>query len=617
MKSLSISKDGLRLLIVIPNIPPLRAAALAIPGVKNEGVVDDVIAYSYPAEPTPCSQIIETFAPDVATEHSPRILELMEQRQALDAAVALKDETQTLSFDAQLVTDPMAHQIAGMNFARGMIDAGAAGAALLMEQGTGKSLVAVGLANYLRAKDLINWAMVVAPNSLKGTWGADDGEILIHTPPGTHRPVILRGTRDKRQAHLMRELKNLSSGGPLPWLITNVDEFAVNIDKGAAGVRFNGTLDLIKGWGPRGLLILDESSTCKNWKAQRTKALMALSRVFPYRLLLTGTPVESGPLDVWSQFEILQPGSLGFKTALAFERTYARYERRVVHVAPGRTRIVNVIGGYQNLDDLMNRVAKWSYRVRAADCLDLPPVIARKIPVELSTEQGRILRSLRDDKMADLGDGAYLDGRNILTRMQKMAQVVGGWSKAIGLDGGDLGWRAMKSNPKLAALEDYLQTSMSDPERKVVIFAEHPETEIVALEEMADRNGWGSVVFHGSVKETIRDDRRQQFNTDPATRCFIAQWETAARGLNLTVADTVVFYTLTNRYGTWSQARKRIHRKGQTKTVTEVYLVGEAPRPKGKPERTLDHVQLDALLNKQNLADVVTGDAAAKIIGGE
>ena len=620
MKALSISKDGLRLLIVIPNIPPLRAAALAIPGVKNEGVVGDIIAYSYPAEPTPCAELIETFSPDVATEHSPRIVELMEQKQALDSAVALKVETQALTFDARLSTDPMAHQIAGMNFGRAMIDAGAPGCALFMEQGTGKSLTAVGLANYLRAKNLISWVMVVAPNSLKGTWGADDGEILIHTLPGMHRPVILRGSRNKRQSHLNRELDRLRHARPLPhplsWIITNVDEFAVNIDKGANGLRFQGTLDLI-GVAAPGMLIVDESSTCKNWKAQRTRALISLARAFPYRLILTGTPVEAGPLDVWSQFQILQPGCLGFKTALAFERTYARYERRVVPIGQGRSRIVNVIGGYQNLDDLMNRVAKWSYRVRAADCLDLPPVVARKIPVELSTEQGRILRSLRDDKMADLGDGAYLDGRNILTRIQKMAQVVGGWAKAIGLDGGDLGWRAMKSNPKLAALEDYLQTAMDDPERKVVIFAEHPETEIAALEEMADRNGWGSVVFHGGVKETVRDDRRQQFNTDPETRCFIAQWETAARGLNLTVADTVVFYTLTFRYGTWSQARKRVHRKGQTKTVTEVYLIGEAPRPKGKPERTLDHVQLDSLLNKQNLADVVTGDAAAKIIGGE
>lgn len=616
MRELSISKDGLRILLVIPNQPPLRAAALAIPGVKNEGVVEDLVAFSYPAEPTPCSQVIDTFSPDVAKEYSPQIVELMEQKQALDAAVELKSDDSQLTFDAQLTTTPMSHQIAGMNFGRAMLDAGAPGCALLMEQGTGKSLVAVGLANYLRAKDLITWVFVVAPNSLKGTWGADDGEILIHTPAEQHRPVILRGTRDRRQAHLYRELTR-SGSGPLPWLITNVDEFAVRTDRGSSAVRFRGTLDMIKGWGPRGLLILDESSTCKNWKAHRTRALMELARVFPYRLLLTGTPVEAGPLDVWPQFEILQPGSLGFKTALAFERTYARYQRRVVPIGGGQSRIVNVIEGYQNLDDLMNRVAKWSYRVRAADCLDLPPVVARKIPVELSAEQARYLKELRVDKMADLGDGAYLDGRNILTRMQKMAQVVGGWAKAIGLDGGDLGWHAMKKNPKLAALEDYLQTAMSDPERKVVIFAEHPDTEIVALEEMADRNGWGSVVFHGGVSEQERDERRQQFNTDPATRCFIAQWETAARGLNLTVADTVVFYTLTFRYGTWSQARKRVHRKGQTKTVSEVYLVGEAPRPRGKPERTLDHVQLDALLNKQNLADVVTGDAAAKIIGGE
>lgn len=617
MKTLTISKDGLRLLLVIPNSPPLRAAALAIAGVRAEGVIDDLIAYSYPAAPTECATLVETFDPRIPPEHGPRILELLEAKAALDSAIAAKDDARELTFDPMLRTPPMSQQIAGMNFGRAMIDAGAPGCGLLMEQGTGKSLTAIGLATYLAKRGSIAWVLVVSPNSLKGTWGADDGEIALHGRPGMHRPIILRGTRDRRQAHLKRVLSNLTPDKPIPWIITNVEEFQVDTRKGPAAVRFAGTCSIIKNSAP-GLLILDESTTCKNWKAKRTRALMSLATFFPYRLILTGTPVESKPLDVWSQFEILQPGSLGFKTALAFERAYARYERRVVPIGRGQSRIVNVIAGYQNLDDLMRRVGRWAYRVRAADCLDLPPVVARRIPVELSAEQATMLRDLRTQKMAKLGSDLYVDGRNILTRIQKMAQIVGGWVKAIALDGSDAGWVPMKSNPKLDALEDYLRIAMEDPERKVVILAEHPETEIVALEEMADRNGWGSVVFHGGVSEQERDERRQRFNTDPGVRCFIAQWETAARGLNLTAADTIVFYTLTFRFGTWAQARKRVHRKGQSRTVNEVYLIGEAPSARGgRMERTLDHIQLDALLNKQNLADIVTGDAAAKIIGGE
>ncbi|KKK55382.1 hypothetical protein LCGC14_3075100, partial [marine sediment metagenome] len=329
MKSLSVSKDGTRLLLVVPNSTPLRAAAQAIPGVQREGVQGDLVAFSFPANPDNCMALLETFEPGVGKAHEGTVLELTSRYVMLEEALAEKYLTSECLFDHQLTTAPMSHQVGALNYCAARFDAGAKGTALLMEQGTGKSLVAAGMANKLHADGDIGWVMVLCPNSLKGTWGAVDGEILKHNGRGTQYPVVLRGDRDKKQAHLQRVLNNRLGRDYLPWVITNFDEFAVDIRNGSNADRFRHTLDIIKAAEPA-LLVVDESSSCKNWKAKRTKAVMALSQAFPFRLILTGTPVECSPLDIWPQFEILEPGCLGYKSALAFEKAHAVYERRMV-----------------------------------------------------------------------------------------------------------------------------------------------------------------------------------------------------------------------------------------------------------------------------------------------
>ena len=133
---------------------------------------------------------------------------------------------------------------------------------------------------------------------------------------------------------------------------------------------------------------------------------------------------------------------------------------------------------------------------------------------------------------------------------------------------------------------------------------------------MCRSKGWGCTVIHGGVKEADRDKARQAFVAEDGPRVLVAQWETASRGLNLTRADTVVFYSLTWRYGTWNQARMRINRIGQkAEHVREVYLMAEAVAKRGKRTvRTMDHVMVEAMPTKQNVADVVTGDAAQDIL---
>jgi SNF2 family DNA or RNA helicase len=519
-----------------------------------------------------------------------RRLEL--QDLAIREAICAKHGRVPLEIQAYLRTRPMAHQVRGMNFASRLLAADVPGAALFMEQGTGKTLCAIGLANWLYVEGKIAWVLVVAPNSLKGTWGHPvDGEIAKHSDaPAAVR--ILREPRARRVGVLERCLARTHMIG-LQWVITNYEQFAVDYRRNRDYRTFAG----LAGSQP-GLLVLDESSMVKSPQALRTRTVRDLAARFPYTLLLTGTPVTRSPLDVWAQFQCIEPGMLGYKTYLAFERYYATHERQVFHGRP-----VRVVLGYRNLHHLEERVARYSYRVRAADCLDLPETVTQRVAVELSSAQRRAIRELKREMLAQMDDGTLVDGRNILTRYLRMSEIAGGYVHTMddaGQPTGDV--VAFDPNPKKEALLDYLDTVLEDPEHKAVVFAQF-RAEIEGIVASAEARDWRPVPFHGGVPEVERDEGRRRFGSDPASRVMVVQYATGSRGLNLAAANHCVLYSLTFDLELFLQALKRVHRLGQARTVTYGYLLAEG---------SLDRIILDALQGKKSLADIVTGDAATE-----
>jgi SNF2 family DNA or RNA helicase len=161
-------------------------------------------------------------------------------------------------------------------------------------------------------------------------------------------------------------------------------------------------------------------------------------------------------------------------------------------------------------------------------------------------------------------------------------------------------------NPKLDAAAEYLDLAFENPTDKAVVFAQF-RSEIATLEELAEKRGWNPVVFHGDVPEEKRDAGRQRFQKDPAARIFIAQYQTGSYGLNLVAANHILFYGLTFDLELFSQARKRVHRKGQERMVNEVIFQAVT----GAGGKTMDHLILAALDEKQDFADMVTGDYRA------
>ena len=65
-------------------------------------------------------------------------------------------------------------------------------------------------------------------------------------------------------------------------------------------------------------MVVDESTTIKNRKSQRTKAIVACGRAAKYRRVLTGSPITKSPLDLFSQCDFLADKALGYDNFFAF-----------------------------------------------------------------------------------------------------------------------------------------------------------------------------------------------------------------------------------------------------------------------------------------------------------
>ena len=103
------------------------------------------------------------------------------------------------------------------------------------------------------------------------------------------------------------------------------------------------------------LLAIDESTTIKNPKAKRTKALVSFGLLAKYKRILTGSPVTNSPMDLYSQCGFMSKDLLGHDSFWSFQGKYAisRTQRMGAHS-------FQQIVGYKNLDDLSERFSSVS-----------------------------------------------------------------------------------------------------------------------------------------------------------------------------------------------------------------------------------------------------------------
>ncbi len=444
--------------------------------------------------------------------------------------------------------------------------------AYFMEMGTGKTKVLIDNLSMLYDKGKVDGALIVAPKGVVGTWY--NQELPAHLPDHIENVTVLwQSNINKKQQKKLDRL--FETGQDLHILIMNVEAFST-----PKGLNFAKQFLI----SHKSLMAIDESTTIKNPKAKRTKNILSLSGLTNYRRVMTGSPVTKNPLDLYTQCQFLDIHHLGHDSYYSFRNRYALMKSANIS---GRS--INLVVGYQNLGELSDKLKPFSYRVLKEDCLDLPDKTYIKREIQLTDEQKKLYKQMRQEALATL-NGKTVTTMTALTQLMRLHQITCGHFSA---DDGTI--QEVKNN-RLAELLDVLD----EVEGKSIIWAHYQHDVKNIFKLIEEKYGPGSVVhYYGKTLPEQRDYAIKNFKDNDKVRFFVGTPQTGGYGITLVQANTVIYYSNGYDLEKRMQSEDRAHRIGQKKKVTYVDLIAED---------TVDNKIVKSLRKKIDIASKVMGE---------
>lgn len=417
--------------------------------------------------------------------------------------------------------------------------------------GCGKTITTIAVVGRAFLNGKTKRVLIIAPKSIVMVW-QQEFEKFADFPFAL---IVLEGSSQKKK----QQLKDIKGAG-LQVAIINYDSVQL-IEE-----------DLAK-WKPD-FIVADESTRIKNPNAKTSKAVHRISKGCRYRMILTGSPITQNPLDLYSQYKMLDEGIFG-KSFYAFKNYYAvlgSYNQPI---------------GYKNMPELISKAHSIAYRVTKADALDLPDTIDEIRPVVLEEKAQKLYRQFVKDSYMELFKGEVI-ATNVLTRILRLQQLTGGFirpdEEADRYD--------QVSKAKIEALEDILGEAMEAGQKVVVMARFIPE--IMEIQKLLEKKGIGHALIHGGVKDRAEEIKR--FQEDTGCMVFVGQIQTTSMGITLTASSTMVFYSLSYNYADYIQAKARIHRIGQKNNCVYIHLIAQ---------NTIDSEVMKALEQKQDIATAI------------
>ncbi len=297
-------------------------------------------------------------------------------------------------------------------------------------------------------------------------------------------------------------------------------------------------------------VILDEAQHIKNPTTANSKACKEFKA--HNRMVLTGTPLENSPDDLWSIFDFLHPNILG--SFNSFKKHYTGINKNK-----------------ELQQELVQRVNPFILRRKKADvCTELPPKQTQVIYCEMSTDQRKLYDEVfarGKEKFTNLltqkqGKPSF-EMLTILLRLRQICCHPGLLKESEGPSVLDV------SSAKLDLLKELVLENI-DSGHKMLLFSQFTSL-LSFIREWLDEEKIKYEYLDGSTKD--RQKRVDNFNKSKSTKLFLLSLKAGGTGLNLTSADTVIIYDPWWNPAVEAQAMDRTHRIGQTRSVTNMKLV--------------------------------------------
>ncbi|MFV8755067.1 DEAD/DEAH box helicase [Nannocystaceae bacterium ST9] len=418
------------------------------------------------------------------------------------------------------------------------------------DMGLGKTVQATAIAHALVTTGKVRRVLIICPASLKGQWVREwrrASEVPIEFVEGSpeQRAALYAATRDGA-------------------LVANYEQALRD-------------LELMRGFDA-GLAILDEAQRIKNWATRTAQAIKQIDA--PYRLVLTGTPLENRLDELASIMDWVDPQILAPKWMLApAHQILADGERDVI--------------GMGNLGRLRARLEPRMLRRRRAEILaDLPERTDTVINVEITQAQRQehdeldqpIARLVQAARRRPLTQPEFLRLMSLLTTQRVIANGLAQLNfeslwPSIRSQPYDESLLRSLAMPKLAHLRTLVESLVVDQGRKIIVFSQWRRMLSLshwAIADLLTAHGRRAAFFTGAESQRRRRQNVIEFHDDPELAVLLST-DAGGVGLNLQrAASACVHLELPWNPAVFEQRVGRIHRLGQSEPVDVYALVTEA-----------------------------------------
>jgi SNF2 family DNA or RNA helicase len=423
--------------------------------------------------------------------------------------------------------------------------------ALFMEMGTGKTRTTIELVSLRQER--IDRCVWFCPVSLKTTIAA---EIRKHTNAVDSDIHVFDHRTSKRD---MPDAQ---------WYVIGIESMSKSMR-----IIFAASALITE----KTFVVVDESSYIKGYSSLRTRRLTALAEQAQYRLILTGTPISQGVVDLFAQMRFLSPKILGYRSFFSFAANHLEYSKKY----PG------MIVRSHNLDYLAAKIKPYVYQVTKKECLTLPPKLHESYYFDMTGRQTEAYDRAKCELLMDIPDEEVTSW--VIFKLFSALQSItcGFWNRRT--PEGIVEERYPHGRIKL--LMDVVNRIPKD--EKVIVWAKyHYDIEGIVL-DLENRWGPGScAVYTGKKSERERVEEISKFRND--ARFFVATPSAGGHGLTLNEAHHVVFYNNGFKFSERLQAEDRCHRIGQGCPVTYVDILCSG---------SIDERIKEALDAKENVVD--------------
>jgi SNF2 family DNA or RNA helicase len=422
------------------------------------------------------------------------------------------------------------------------------------DPGTAKTISALWAADYLMRKGKVRRVLVLAPLSiLHAAWMGDINKSVIH------RSAIVA-----HHAQAVRRVEMIQSDYEI--VIMNYDGLPLVAEEIVADGRFD-------------LVIVDEANALKNATTRRWKTLNKILRPDMYVWLMTGTPAAQSPEDAYGLAKLVNPTSVPF--SFTGWRDKVMYKLTMFKWVPK-----------PNARDTVFSVLQPAIRFTKDQCLDLPPVMTETREVEMTAQQKKYYKLLKEQMLFQAA-GETITAVNAAASVNKLLQISCG---AAYTDTKEV--VEFDATPRLNVLLEVLE----ETDRKVIIFCLFRSIMDTVADFLKER-GYTVEQINGDVTATKRGDIINRFQHAQDPRILVMQPAATAHGITLTAADTVVFYGPLMSVEQYVQCIARADRQGQVADKVRVIHIQGSPIERkmfaAMESKVSDHALLSSMFDKE------------------